>query len=113
MKQLTKLKTLLEIPAEETGEDNLLSVLLLQARAYIRAYCRLGEEDAEELEKTEPLYRELAVLMAAEDYGRMGSEGLEKRSASGVSETYHASYSPRITEILRRFRRLHVPGGRS
>lgn len=110
MKELTKLKILLDIPGEEIAEDNLLSVLLLQARAYVRAYCRLDEEEVRRLEHSEPLYRELICLMAAEDYGRVGSEGLEKRSASGVSEAYHGGYSPRITAILRRFRRLSVAG---
>lgn len=110
MKELIKLKTLLEIPPAETGEDSLLTVLLLGARTYMRTYCRFGSEE-ERLLENDALYSDVAVMMAAEDYGRTGSEGLEKRSAGGISESYHGSYSPRVMALLKRLRRPGLPGG--
>lgn len=111
MKELIKLKMLLEIPDGETGEDPLLTVLLMEADAYMRTYCRLSGEEARELREKDPLFCEIPILMAAEDYGRMGSEGVEKRAVSGVSETYRGGYSPKVTALLRRYRRMGLAGG--
>lgn len=105
MTDLTKLKLLLEIPPERTEEDSLLTVLLLEADAYARSYCRLGDgEDS-------GILRDTVCRMAAEDYGRRGSDGVEKRTYSGVSETYGSGYSKRVTAMLHRLRRLETVGG--
>lgn len=96
-----KLKLLCDIPAGDTEKDGLLDLLIEQARSYLLTYCRVDFAD----ESMTPLI----ISMAAEDWGRMGGEGISYRTASGVSESYRGDYSPKIMASLRRLRRLGGP----
>jgi len=100
MTDLEKLKLILDIPGSDRTKDELLSLLLEQARAYLLTYCHRRFVD----ETTAPT----VIQMAAEDFGRVGSEGVSYRTVSGASEGYRGEYSPKIMAQLRRFRR---PGG--
>lgn len=101
MKELDKLKLFLDIPLPDKSKDDLLALLLEQARGYLLTYCRVDMID-ERMART-------VISMAAEDFGRMGGEGLSYRTVSGASEGYRGEYSPRIMAELRRFRRLGGP----
>lgn len=46
--------------------------------------------------------------MTIEKYNKLGSEGINSRSFSGVSETYTDDYSPSIYKRLRKFRKLRT-----
>ncbi len=101
MTETEKLKLLLGIPSDNGEKDDLLRLLLEQARGYLLTYCRRDTAD----ESMTPLI----VQMAAEDYGRLGGEGVSFRTASGASESYRGEYSPRIIAALRRLRRMGGP----
>lgn len=96
-----KLKLLCDIPAGDTERDALLDLLIDQARSYLLSYCRRDFAD----ESMTPLI----IAMAAEDYGRLGGEGVSYRTASGASESYRGEYSPKLTAQLRALRRLGGP----
>lgn len=95
------LKLLCDIPAGDTEKDALFDLLIDQARSYLLTYCRRDFAD----ESMTPLI----IAMAAEDYGRLGGEGVSYRTASGASESYRGEYSPRIMTQLRTLRRLGGP----
>ncbi len=101
MTELEKLKLLLDIPAPDKTKDDLLALLLEQARGYLLSYCRIRFIN-EEMVPT-------VISMAAEDFGRMGGEGVSYRTVSGASEGYRGEYSPRIMAQLRRFRKPGYP----
>lgn len=103
MAELDKLKLLLGIPAGRTDDDDLLSALLVDARAYAAAFCHIAGDDAR--------LAGVIIRMAAEDRGKLGASGVSRRSISGLSETYHGSYSERVMSELRSMRRLSAPGG--
>ena len=46
--------------------------------------------------------------MAAEDYCRLSSEGVERRNFSGVYESYRDGYSEPIMAMLKSMRRMAV-----
>jgi hypothetical protein len=46
--------------------------------------------------------------MVIQDYNRMGAEGLNSESYSGVSFNYQATYSEDIMKQLRRYRKIGV-----
>ena len=89
-----KLKLLCDIPEGETDRDVLLDTLLSQALSY----CHRDFADEG--------MNAVILQMAAEDYGRLGGEGVSFRTASGASESYRGDYSPRIISALRRHRRI-------
>ena len=64
MRDISKLKALLDISAEDESRDELLSFLLDSAERYALSYCRLPAL-GDELEC-------VAVEMAAQDYGALG-----------------------------------------
>ena len=72
-----RLKLLCDIPSGESDKDMLLDMLLADARAYALSYCHRDFAD-------EGLCS-LIVQMAAEDYGRLGGEGVSYRTASGAT----------------------------
>ncbi len=90
----------LGLAADDAGMDAVIARLAAEAEAYVRAYCRLREE--EEI----PVF--LLTQMIAEDYGKLGGAGVESRTLSGASEHYRGQYSEGITAVLRGMRH---PGG--
>jgi len=99
--QKDKLKLCLDIPMADKSKDALLGLLLDRAASYVLSYCRLTLMPETLLD--------VAVSMAAEDFGRMGSEGVSFRTASGATESYRGEYSPQIMSRLRAHRRLGGP----
>lgn len=98
MVTVEKLRLLLEIPEEDDSASTLLAELIKAAEKYAADYCGLGSYE----ESLDP-----AVLrMAAEDYGRIGSEGMSYKYFSGFSETYRGTYSDQVKEMLRCRRRI-------
>ena len=102
MTGVRELKLLLDIPTEETEKDELLLALLEHAAAYAMGYCHV--------ESLDPFLSSLTVRMAAEDYERLGAAGLDRRTFSGLSETYLPAYSDRVISALRTRRRPGVIG---
>lgn len=70
------------------------------ARAFILSYCRLKEVPT--------ALEYLVPLMAQEDKNKQGSEGLNARSVSGISETYLNGYSENVMKILKKYRKIVV-----
>lgn len=103
MAELDKLKLLLGIPAGRTDEDDLLSSLLLDAKAYAAGFCHVSGDDAR--------LAGVIIRMAAEDWGKSTALGVSRRSVSGLSETYHGSYSERVMSELRSLRHVRAVGG--
>ena len=101
MNECDKLKVLLDIPESDCTKDEILSLLIEMAHSYFLSYCRRNFAD----ESMTPLI----IRMAAEDYGKIGAEGLSYRSVSGLSESVRGEYSPQIMAQLRRYRRIGGP----
>ena len=98
MVSIHRLKLLLEIPQNDTSYDELLYEIIYSAQKYAADYCGMEEYDDA---------LDFAVLrMAAEDFGRLGSEGTSYKYFSGFSETYRGTYSDQIKEMLRIHRKL-------
>ena len=102
MPGLSELKLRLGINANDRQKDEILVLLLGRAGTWAREYCRLadGEDGA---------LAPIIVEMAAHDYGVLGAEGVERRTLSGLSESYTPDYPEKIMSALRRFRRMGVP----
>ena len=102
MPGLAELKLRLGISANDRQKDDLLVLLLGRAGAWARDYCRLAEGEDEAIAAT-------VVEMAAHDYGVLGAEGVERRTLSGLTETYQPDYPEHIMAALRAHRRIGVP----
>ena len=109
MRDISKLKALLDISAEDESRDELLSFhqqpsgVIFDFRQGIQimlVLCSRGTA-GDELEC-------VAVEMAAQDYGALGGEGISSRSLSGISEHYRPDYSEKIKAVLRRARKPGV-----
>ena len=85
---------------EGTDEDGKLDEVILSAKSFIVGYCRLAAYDSS--------YDDICVRMAAEDYCRLSSEGVERRNFSGVYESYRDGYSEPIMAMLKSMRRMAV-----
>lgn len=98
MVTVEKLRLLLEIPEGDEDTDALLGELISAAEGYAADYCGLDSYDS----SLDPA----VIRMAAEDYGRIGSEGTSYKYFSGFSETYRGTYSDQVKEMLRCRRRI-------
>ena len=86
----------------DSGMDPLIEVLINEAMAYGRAYCRLRTEEV--------LPDFLLAQMVTEDYGRLSGAGLSSRTLSGAAEHYRGAYSDTVTAMLRILRHPPRPG---
>ena len=93
---LDKIKLLLSI-IDDTADD-LLNTLIAICKEEAYIYCNLPEY-------TEKLDN-IVVFMVIEKYNRIGSEGTESQSASGISATYESFYSEKIVKMLNKHRRV-------
>lgn len=93
---LDKIKLLLSI-ADDTADD-LLNTLIAICKEEAYIYCNLPEYN-EKLDN-------IVVFMVIEKYNRIGSEGTESQSASGISATYESFYSEKIVKMLNKHRRV-------
>ena len=95
---LEKIKLLLNITDE--SKDALLSQLIENAEEYVANYCNNANA-------VDSLTGAI-ISMVIQDYNRMGAEGLNSESYSGVSFNYQSAYSEDIMKQLRRYRKVGV-----
>lgn len=93
---LDKIKLLLGI-TDETADD-LLNTLIAICKEEAYIYCNLPEYNEK--------LNNIVVFMVIEKYNRIGSEGTESQSASGISATYESFYSEKIVKMLNKHRRV-------
>ena len=93
---LEKIKVLRGI--EGTKKDALLNYLIDDCKADAVNYCNLAEYN----DSLDPV----VTQMVLEKYNRMGNEGVQAVSYSGVSETYGDDYSAGVYRALKKHRRL-------
>lgn len=86
---------ILLIGAAAQGQDDLINLLIKQAKAFLVMYCGLDEYDTK--------YDSIIVKMVIEDWNKRGSEGLSSRSFSGMSENFNDEpYSSVIMTALKK-----------
>ena len=95
---LERIKLLLNITDE--SKDALLSELIDNAEEYVAVYCNNPNAVA--------LLPGAIASMVIQDYNRLGAEGLNSESYSGVSFNYQSAYSEDIMKQLRRYRKVGV-----
>ena len=93
---LDKIKLLLSI-LDDTADD-LLNTLIAMCKEEAYIYCNLPEYNSK--------LDNIVVSMVIEKYNRIGSEGTESQSASGISATYESFYSEKIVKMLNKHRRV-------
>lgn len=91
---LDKLMVLLGISAND-GKEELLELLIKNAKTFATLYCNLPEYSSD--------MDFIIMKMVVEDYNKIGSEGLESKSFSGVSENYIDGYSAGVLSQLKMF----------
>lgn len=74
-------------------DENLLGLVVDNARAFVLYYCNLTEEDLDSLDAV--IFR-----MCQEDLNRCGAEGYTAESLEGNSVSYGTDYSPQIYRFL-------------
>ena len=92
---LEDIKLLLGITSTE--KDKLLKLLINLATEDARTISR--RQDVSELEG-------IITQMVVFNYNRLGTEGLDSESYSGVSDSYSADYPENILRALKRYRKL-------
>jgi hypothetical protein len=75
---LDKIKLLIGPAA---NDDELIELLISQAKSFLLLFCGLDSYDSK--------YDSLIIRMVIEDFNKRGSEGINSRSFSGVSENYN------------------------
>lgn len=92
------IKLLLNI--NDNYKDDLLNLLIDNAKSFAVSYCRLDEYNSK---------LDVAVVrMVIEDYNRIGGEGTDSQSFSGMSETFANNYSEQVFSVLKRYRKIQV-----
>lgn len=97
---LEKIKVLLGIADNDSSKDELLEYLISDAEHFVCSYCRCSNYNSE--------FDTVVVKMVLEDYNKLGLEGVQSRSFSGLSESYNSNYSDDIYALLKTFRRVIV-----
>ena len=93
MAQLDTLKTILQI--SDTSQDALLSTLITQCSdEYLR---RTHQTEADE---------PIVNAMVIERYNRLGNEGIQSFSYSGITESFESDYSEQVQKLIRSKTRL-------
>lgn len=95
---LEKLKLLLGIAESDDSKDELLELLISNAKTFAISFCGY-DEYTNKLDT-------VVLKMVLEDYNRLGSEGIASRSFSGISENYSDDYSVGIYTLLKRFKKV-------
>lgn len=98
MTVLEKVKMLLGI--EDDSKDDLLNLLIENAQEFAAAYTH--NQNIEQLSGC-------IARIAAYDYNRVGTEGVNGESYSGVSFSYSADYPEGILKPLRSHRKVVIP----
>ena len=88
MARLDTLKTLLQI--SDDSHDSLLNALVSQCgQEYLRRTHQETEDD------------NIVDAMVVERFNRLGTEGAQSISYSGISESYESDYSAQTTALIR------------
>lgn len=95
---LEKIKLLLGISDEDTTKDELINLLISNAKDYAVSFCGYGEYNSQ--------FDVIVMKMVVEDYNRLGSEGISSKSFNGISESYTEDYSAGILNSLRRYKKI-------
>lgn len=98
MTMLQRIKLLLNF--SDSSKDALLEELIENAEEYVVTYCNNADAVTS--------LSGAIIQMVIQDYNRMGAEGLNSESYSGVSFNYQATYSEDIMKQLRRYRKIGV-----
>lgn len=88
----SEMRVRLGLDEADTHADALIAALLAEAETYVRAFCRLRED--------ETVPDALIARMAAEDYGRLDGAGVASRAVSGATEHYLSDYSDTVRRQL-------------
>lgn len=99
MTQLQKVKLLIGIAVSDTSKDNLIDLLLEQAKNEFLEYCHRDDIP----DRADNVVIDMAVIK----YNLLGSEGLSNQSYSGLSESY-ANYPPQLLHALNRYRKAVI-----
>lgn len=94
---LDKIKVLLGLSGD-TAKDNLIEVLIEQAKEEAVNHCHLPEY-IEALNST-------VIKMVVQDYNRLGNEGITSQGYSGVSESFVDGYSKDVIAALNKHRKV-------
>lgn len=97
---LDRIKSLLRIDEMDDSEDAILEELILLAQEEALSYVG-GKVYNSVLDSA-------VVLMVAENYRRLGTEGLASQSYSSVSESFIDTYSHRVITMLNRYKVVRV-----
>lgn len=95
---LEKIKLLLGISEEDTSKDDILELLISNAKAYTVSFCGYSEYNSQ--------FDVIVMKMVVEDYNRLGSEGMSSQSFNGISESYNDDYSTGILNYLKKFKKV-------
>ena len=92
MAQIDTLRTLLQIAY---SQDALVHTLIEQCEAeYLRRTHQVEADDS------------IVNAMVIEKYNRLGNEGVQSISYSGINETYESDYSEAVQKLIRSKTRL-------
>lgn len=80
--------------------QELLSLLVDNAKSYVCDYCNLPEYD-DSLDST-------VFRMVQEDVTKVDSQGMSSESAGGVSVSYTSDYSPMVYRTLNKSKRVRL-----
>lgn len=95
---LETIKILLGISG--TDKDSLLSALIAQAQSFVVSYCNLPSYDT----KLDSIINSIVI----EDFNKLGSEGIQSKGYSGLTESYLEDYSPSIYKQLNRHKKIKM-----
>lgn len=80
------------------GQDDLIELLIKQAKSFLIMYCNLDEYDKK--------FDSIVIKMVIEDWNKRGSEGITSKSFNGISESYSEEpYSSIIMTALKKMKR--------
>jgi len=84
----------------DASKDTLLQLLINDAKDFATAYCNL--------EIYETKLDNIIIKMVIERFNKLGSEGINSKNYSGISESYADDYNPTIYKQLNKNRRLKM-----
>lgn len=91
---------ILQVLIGRTDKNTLLNYLISQAQSDFKAYCNRNDVP----EGTD----EIIIQMVLVKYNRIGAEGLNSESFSGVSNNYIDGYPANITAALNTYRKMKL-----
>jgi hypothetical protein len=98
MPTIENIKVLLDIAADDTSEDNILSLYLSRATNQVLKYCNVTELDS--------TLDELAEGISIFNYRNKGVENIVSEGKGSLSESYRDDLPPDIVRRLNENRRM-------